>query len=169
MLGLGYPGGPAIEELAKLGTERFNLPRPMIGDGFDFSFSGLKTAVLHAVRASRDLGADRADLAASFQAAVFDVLTSKLEVAVHRTGRTTVVLGGGVACSRTLAEVARERLAGIARVSVASPRLNADNAAMIARAGWFHLREGSRSDLYLDADPRLPWTGLETDFALKES
>ncbi|MEE8571864.1 MAG: tRNA (adenosine(37)-N6)-threonylcarbamoyltransferase complex transferase subunit TsaD [Gemmatimonadota bacterium] len=171
MLGLGYPGGPAIEELAKQGTARFDLPRPMLGDGFDFSFSGLKTAVLHAVRASRDLEADRADLAASFQAAVFDVLTSKLEAAVHRTGRTNVVLGGGVACSRTLAGVVRERLAGLATVSVAGPRLNADNAAMIARAGWFHLNRGSRSDLYLDADPRLPWPGLELEpeLALRES
>ena len=161
MLGLGYPGGPAIEELAKQGTARFDLPRPMIGDGFDFSFSGLKTAVLHAVRASQNLDGDRADLAASFQAAVFDVLASKLEAAVHRTGRSTIVLGGGVACSRTLAGAVSERLAGLATVSVASPRLNADNAAMIARAGWFHLSKGSQSDLYLDADPRLAWPGLD--------
>ena len=68
-------------------------------------------------------------------------------------------------------ETAKERLGGIARVSVASPRLNADNAAMIARAGLFHLSEGSRSDLFLDADPRLPWPGLELEpeIARKES
>lgn len=161
MLGLGYPGGPAIEELAKQGTPRFDLPRPMLGDGLDFSFSGLKTAVLHSVRASRDLDADRADLAASFQAAVFDVLAAKLEAAVHQTGRPTAVLGGGVACNRTLAGIIGDRLSDRAKLAVASPRLNADNAAMIARAGWFHFGRGFRSDPYLDADPRMPWPNLE--------
>ena len=161
MLGLGYPGGPFIERLAVSGRDRFPLPRPMLGDGFDFSFSGLKTAVLHAVRASHDLEHDRADLAASFQAAVFDVLTAKVLAGVAHTGHRRVVLGGGVACSRTLTRYMAERLAGQATVSVASPRLNADNAAMIARAGWFHLERGVHSSLYLDADPRLPWPGLE--------
>jgi len=166
MLGLGYPGGPAIEAIARHGSPRVGLPRPMLGDGFDFSFSGLKTAVLHAVRASSDLESDRADLAASFQAAVFEVLVNKLRLAAERTAHPTIVLGGGVACSRTLAHLVRERLCGVARVSVASPRLNADNAAMIARAGVFHLDRGSRSDLYLDANPRLPWPGLELAPAL---
>ena len=161
LLGLGYPGGPAIESVAHRGTDRFDLPRPMRGDGFDFSFSGLKTAVLHAVRRSPDVARDQADLAASFQSAVFDVLTDKVDRAVERTGYATVVLGGGVACSRTLAKVMAGHLAGRVRVVVAEPRLNADNAAMIARAGWFHLERGERSDAYLDADPRLPWPGLE--------
>jgi N6-L-threonylcarbamoyladenine synthase len=161
MLELGYPGGPLIERLALSGHDRFPLPRPMLGDGFDFSFSGLKTAVLHAVRASLDLERDRADLAASFQAAVFDVLTAKVMAGVAHTGYRRVVVGGGVACSRALAQCMADRLAGQATVSVASPRLNADNAAMIARAGWFHLERGARSSLYLDADPRLPWPGLE--------
>ena len=162
MLELGYPGGPAIEQLAKSGTPRFELPRPMLRDGFDFSFSGLKTAVLHAIRASTDLERDRADLAASFQAAVLDVLIAKTAGALEHTGYRTVVLGGGVACNRSLATVMAERLAGRARVSVARPRLNTDNAAMIARAGWYHLDQGETSDLYLDADPRLPWP-LSTD------
>ncbi len=166
MLGLRYPGGPAIEEIARSGTARIDLPRPMLGDGFDFSFSGLKTAVLHAVRHSSDIEADRADFAASFQAAVFEILVNKLRLATERTGRRRAVLGGGVACSRTLARLVGEGLSGIARVSVASPRLNADNAAMIARAGLFHLDRGCRSDLYLDANPRLPWSGLELAPAL---
>ncbi len=161
MLGLGFPGGPAIERLAAQGRDRFDFPRPMLGDGFDFSFSGLKTAVLYAVRASPDLAADRADLATSFQAAVIDVLVGKLERAVQSTGYPVAVIGGGVACNRALAERAAQVLAGRASVAVASPRLNADNAAMIARAGWFHLARGERSGSYLDADPRLPWPGLQ--------
>ena len=103
LLGLGYPGGPAIERLAPEGDPaRFSLPRPMLDDGFEFSFSGLKTAVLHVVRASDDLSRDRPHIARAFQDAVLDVLVTKLERAVRATGRSTVVLGGGVACSRAL-------------------------------------------------------------------
>ncbi|OLB50061.1 MAG: tRNA (adenosine(37)-N6)-threonylcarbamoyltransferase complex transferase subunit TsaD [Gemmatimonadetes bacterium 13_2_20CM_2_65_7] len=165
--GLEYPGGPAIERLAREGEPgRFTFPRPMIGDagggGFDFSFSGLKTAVLHAVRASDDLDRDRAHLARGFQDAVLDVLVTKLERAVRATGYSVAVLGGGVACSRALSGLAAQRLGGRARVAVASPRLNADNAAMIARAGWHRLRLGERSDWTLDARADLPLPGLET-------
>ncbi|OLD02600.1 MAG: tRNA (adenosine(37)-N6)-threonylcarbamoyltransferase complex transferase subunit TsaD [Gemmatimonadetes bacterium 13_1_40CM_3_65_8] len=167
LLGLEYPGGPAIERLAREGEPgRFTFPRPMIGDagggGFDFSFSGLKTAVLHAVRASDDLDRDRAHLARGFQDAVLDVLVTKLERAVRATGYSVAVLGGGVACSRALSGLAAQRLGGRARVAVASPRLNADNAAMIARAGWHRLRLGERSDWTLDARADLPLPGLET-------
>jgi N6-L-threonylcarbamoyladenine synthase len=161
LLSLGYPGGPVVERLAAQGTDRFAFPRPMIKEGFDFSFSGLKTAVLHAVRASSHVEADRADLAASFQAAAFDVLTAKVDAALRHTGHRTVVLGGGVACSRTLAKLMTERLGDRARVAVAQPRLNTDNAAMIARAGWFHLEQGHESSQYLDADPAMPLPGLE--------
>src|SRR6266571_3318752 len=143
LLGLGYPGGPPLE------------------DGFEFSFSGLKTAVLRAVRASTDLERDRPQLARAFQDAVLDVLVTKLERAVRLTGRHTAVLGGGVSCSRALATLAGQRLAGLARVAVASPRLNADNAAMIARAGWWRLEQGERSDWTLDARADLPLPGLE--------
>jgi len=136
LLGLGYPGGPAIERLAREGDpSRFMFPRPMRDDGFEFSFSGLKTAVRNAVKESADLERDRADLARGFQDAVLDVLVTKLSRAVDATGHRTAVLGGGVACSKALAARASERLAGRARVAVASPRLNQDNAGMIARAG----------------------------------
>ena len=163
LLGLGYPGGPAIEKLAREGDPtRFTFPRPMIAEGFEFSFSGLKTAVLHAVRASTNLGRDRAHLARGFQDAVLDVLVTKLERAARATGYATAILGGGVACSKALSAQAAERLKGLARVAVASPRLNADNAAMIARAGWHRLRLGERSDWTLDARADLPLPGLET-------
>ncbi len=162
LLGLGYPGGPEIERLAATGDPtRFTFPRPMRDAGFEFSFSGLKTAVLHAVRGSDDLERDRPHLARAFQDAVLDVLVTKLERAIQATGYRTALLGGGVACSRALAELAARRLAGSARVAVASPRLNADNAAMIARAGWYRLALGERSDWTLDARADLPLPGLE--------
>jgi N6-L-threonylcarbamoyladenine synthase len=162
LLGLGYPGGPAIERLAATGNpDRFSFPRPMIDQGFEFSFSGLKTALLHAVRGSQDLARDRADLARGFQDAVLDVLVAKLDRAVRQTGYRTAVLGGGVACSRALAARAAAALTPHARVAVASPRLNADNAAMIARAGWWRLARGERSDWMLDARANLPLPGLE--------
>jgi N6-L-threonylcarbamoyladenine synthase len=162
LLGLGYPGGPAIERLAPSGDPaRFTFPRPMQSHGFEFSFSGLKTAVRHAVHASTDLARDRADLARGFQDAALDVLVTKLARAVAATGYQTAVLGGGVACSRALSALAAERLRGHARVAVASPRLNADNAGMIARAGWWRLGRGERSDWSLDARADLPVPGLE--------
>ena len=164
LLGLGYPGGPAIERLAQEGDPggaRFHFPRPMLNEGFEFSFSGLKTAVLHAVRASDNLDRDRAHIARGFQDAVLDVLVTKLARAIEATGYKTAVLGGGVACSRALSSLAAQRLRGFARVAVASPRLNADNAAMIARAGWHRLRLGERSDWALDARADLPLPGLE--------
>jgi N6-L-threonylcarbamoyladenine synthase len=163
LLGLGYPGGAAIEQLAATGDPaRFTFPRPMLDEGLEFSFSGLKTAVLHAVRGSRDLEGDRPHLARGFQDAVLDVLVTKLQRAVEATGYRTAVLGGRVACNRALGQLAARRLEGRARVAVASPRLNADNAAMIARAGWYRLGQGERSDWTLDARADLPLPGLES-------
>ncbi len=168
LLGLGYPGGAAVERLAREGDPaRFRFPRPMLReaaldgpDRFAFSFSGLKTAVLRAVRASPDLDRDRADLARGFQDAVLDVLVEKAAHAADASGRETIVLGGGVACSRALAEQMRARVAGRARVSVASPRLNADNAAMIAAAGAWRLARGERSGPDLEPRDDLPLPGL---------
>ena len=161
MLGLGYPGGPALEQTAATGDpSRFTFPRPMRDDGFEFSFSGLKTAVLHAVRASASLEADRPHLARAFQDAVLDVLATKVERAIQATGYRTAVLTGGVACNRALATLTAARLNGV-RVGVARPRLNTDNAAMIARAGWYRLGLGERSDWTLDARADLPLPGLE--------
>jgi N6-L-threonylcarbamoyladenine synthase len=165
LLELGYPGGPVIERLAATGHDRFRFPRPMIREGFDFSFSGLKTAVLHAVRAGGKEGGGAvaaADVARSFQDAVIDVLVEKAARAVELTGHPIAVLGGGVACNKTLVNRMAERLRGLARVAVARPRFNLDNAAMIARAGWFRWQRGDTADAWIEADPSLPWPGLES-------
>jgi N6-L-threonylcarbamoyladenine synthase len=142
LLGLGYPGGPAIERLAAEGDPAaFDMPVAMTRDpGLDFSFSGLKTALVYAVR---DLSGDelerrRADLAASFQAAVVGQLTAKLERALAADEWDAVALGGGVAANGPL----RERTAEICErhgvaLKLVSPRLCTDNAAMIASAARF--------------------------------
>jgi N6-L-threonylcarbamoyladenine synthase len=183
LLGLGYPGGPVIERLAREGDPgRFTFPRPMLQEldregpnRYAFSFSGLKTAVLRAVRGGADPSSpteppsehDRRDLARGFQDAAIDVLTAKTAHAVEALGYPTATIGGGVACNRTLAARLTERLAGRARVSVASPRLNTDNAAMIAAAGAWRLARGERSGWDLEPRDDLPLPGLtavtETD------
>ncbi len=169
LLGLGYPGGAPLERLAREGrARRFTFPRPLLQElgrgrsAYDFSFSGLKTAVLRAVRASDDLERDKADMAHAFQAAAIDVLVAKTAHAVEALGYPQAMVGGGVACNRALANALRERLAGIARVSVASPRLNTDNAAMIAAAGAWRLARGDRSGLDLEPRDDLPLPGLAT-------
>jgi len=168
LLGLDYPGGPAIERLAADGAPgRYRFPRPMLNtvgdegpDRFSFSFSGLKTAVLRAVKASPDLSRDRADLARGFQDAVLAVLVEKAVVAVETLGYPALMLGGGVACNRALQEAVRRRL-GPGRLVVASNRLNTDNAAMIGAAGFFRLDRGQQSGLDLEPRADLPFPGLE--------
>lgn len=168
LLGLGYPGGPAIEKLAASGDpRRYRFPRPMLlqtsepgPDRFTFSFSGLKTAVLRAVQKSDDLDRDRSHIARGFQDAVIEVLVEKAATAVETLGADTLVLGGGVACNRALVDAAARRLAGSSRVVVASNRLNTDNAAMIGAAGLFRLGHGERSGLDLEPRADLPFPGL---------
>jgi N6-L-threonylcarbamoyladenine synthase len=168
LLGLGYPGGPAIERLAREGDpRRYRFPRPMLleleRDGasrYAFSFSGLKTAVLRAVRSGAPEQLSPADLARGFQDAAIEVLTAKTAHATDELGYDTVMLGGGVACNRALIAAMRDRLAGRARVSVASPRLNTDNAAMIAAAGAWRLARGERSGWDLEPRDDLPLPGL---------
>jgi N6-L-threonylcarbamoyladenine synthase len=168
LLGLGYPGGPAIERVAREGNPaRFRFPRPMLQEleregaaRYAFSFSGLKTAVLRAVRSAEAGAIPVADLARGFQDAVIDVLAAKTVYAAEELGYDTVMIGGGVACNQALVAAVRERLAGRARVSVASPRLNTDNAAMIAAAGAWRLARGERSGWDLEPRDDLPLPGL---------
>ena len=175
LLGLGYPGGAAIERLAREGRPgRYRFPSPMLAelgrDGpnrYAFSFSGLKTAVLRAVRTAetavgpgQDWAQEKPDLARAFQDAALEVLIAKTAHAVEATGYSRAMIGGGVACNGALAAGLRERLAGRARVSVASPRLNMDNAAMIAAAGTWRLARGERSAWDLEPRDDLPIPGL---------
>ncbi len=163
LLGLAYPAGAALERLAARGRPgRFDFPRPMLREGYALSFSGLKTAVLRAVRASANLEADKADLARDFQDAVIDVLVEKTAGAVEELGRDTAVIGGGVACNRALAAALAERLSGVARVVVASNRLNTDNAGMIAAAGAWRLDRGERDGLELEPFDSGPLPGLDS-------
>lgn len=173
LLGLPYPGGPAVAALAEDGDPAaFDFPRPMLRtnqnppdpDYFDFSFSGLKTAVLEVVRELASAGrldARRADVAASFQAAVVDVLIEKTLRAVRFLDCPRVLLGGGVSANRHLREGMRARVEpGGGRVLWASPRLSLDNGAMVARAGRFHLDRGDVAGPAATASPALPFPGL---------
>ncbi len=168
LLGLGYPGGAPLERLAATGRPgKFVFPRPLLrdlkGDGsnrWNFSFSGLKTAVLRAVRQSTDLDADRADLARGFQDAALEVLVEKSAAAAEELDYPLAMIGGGVACNRALAASLQNRLGTRVRLSVASPRLNTDNAAMIAAAGAWRLARGERSGPGLEPSDSLPLPGL---------
>jgi N6-L-threonylcarbamoyladenine synthase len=170
LLGLPYPGGRYIEQLAATGDQkRFKFARPMLrrnsqpgdDDYYAFSFSGLKTAVLNAVRDSKQLESDKADIARGFQDSLIDTLVEKVARGALRFSRQRVVLGGGVACNRTLAAAMRARLEpeGIT-VFTPSPRLATDNAAMIARAGFFRFENGERAGLDLNAYASSPIPGL---------
>lgn len=172
LLGLGYPGGPAIQEAARLGDpNRYRFPRPMLrkdhrpghGAFYDFSFSGLKTAVsleVQRLEANGELTAARSDVAAAFQEAVVDVLVRKTLRGVQETGCTRVLLGGGVSANIALRERMRESLAPDGRVFYASPRLSQDNAAMVARAAAFRLDRGDVAPLDVSARPDLPFPGM---------
>ena len=174
LLGLPYPGGPHVERIAAVGgadSGEFRFARPMLrrnqtpedSDFYDVSFSGLKTAVLNAVRrvGGADIERDRPAIARAFQDALIETLVEKTVRAVVQHRRSRVVLGGGVACNAALVAAMRDRLVprGV-EVFAPSPRLATDNAAMIARAGLFHLERGERSGLDLNAFAAQPIPGL---------
>jgi N6-L-threonylcarbamoyladenine synthase len=168
LLGLGYPGGPAIEAAARLATgPGVRFPRAWLGESYDFSFSGLKTAArrtVDAARAEAGVPVDEplpepvlAALASGFQASVVDVLATKTLRAASAGGARSIVVGGGVAANGAL----RERLAADAatlgvRLVVPRPGLCTDNGAMIGAAGTRRYLAGERAGLDLDARPSLP-------------
>ncbi len=176
LLGLPYPGGRHVEALARSGNPgRHRFARPMLNGGqqpgdadyYDVSFSGLKTAVLHAVRDAESRGAldaERADLARGFQDALVETLAAKTTRAAVAFRRRRIVLGGGVACNVALAagvaQHAREALGNDVVVHAPPPRLATDNAAMIARAALFRLERGERSGAGLNAYAAQPLPGL---------
>lgn len=166
-MGLGYPGGPAIEKLAREGDEqKIPLPRPVAGrDSLDFSFSGLKTAVLNYLNHCQQKGqeAELAHLAAAFQKAVIDVLLAGLLAALEKKSADRVVLAGGVAANQALNHELNQALKerGI-RLFAPSPSLCTDNGAMIAAAGHHKFRSGDFASLDLNAHPSLSSMGFRS-------
>jgi N6-L-threonylcarbamoyladenine synthase len=172
ILGLGYPGGPVVERTARAGDARAHaFPRPMLSstqtpadpDYYDFSFSGLKTAVATRVRELGEadrLEAETANLAASFQAAVVDTLVAKTMRAVQAKDCRRVLIGGGVAASGALRSALADALGQGGELFYPSLRLATDNGAMIARAGLYRHQRGEHADLRLGARPDLPFPGL---------
>ncbi len=161
-LGLGYPGGPAIDRLAMEGDPTaVAFPRGLLGEGYDFSFSGIKTSVITYVRKHPDVSA--ADVAASFQEAVVDVLVTKAQRAAAEIGAKGIVLGGGVAANSRLRErILDACIADGLHGFLPSRSMCTDNAAMIAAAGWWRLRSDGPSPLTLGADPGLGLPLLST-------
>ena len=166
MLGLGYPGGPAIAKLADQGDRsRFRFPRPMTDrPGFDFSFSGLKTYTMNALA---DLGdspsaQDKADIATAFQAAVVDTLRIKCRRAFEHSGLDTLIVAGGVSANVEL-RAALDELATSMGTRILYPelRLCTDNGAMIAYAGMARMILGHTETLEIEVRPRWPMTELE--------
>ena len=157
LLGLSYPGGPALAALALEGNpQRFRFPRPMTDrPGLDFSFSGLKTFALNTWRESAQTDADRADIARAFEEAVVDTMVIKCRRAVAQTGLQTLVIAGGVGANVRL----RERLGELmskegGRVCYPRPEFCTDNGAMIAYAGYRRLQAGQHESLSIKAMPR---------------
>ena len=165
MLGLPYPGGPNIAKLAETGNPNaYDLPRPMLHRGLDFSFSGMKTAVHNLIKDTKGADSDpkvRADIAASFQYAVVDTLVKKCVKALKQSGMQRLVIAGGVSANQHLRETLETALSKIgASVHYAPPALCTDNGAMIAYAGYQRLQAGLHDDLAVSCVPRWPLTEL---------
>ncbi len=158
-LGLGYPGGPAIDQHAAGGRgDAIAFPRALSDEGLDFSFSGLKTAVITQVRKHPEVAI--ADVAASFQEAVVDVLVAKARRAAAAVGARGLCLAGGVAANSVLRErILDACVADGLRAFIPSRALCTDNAAMVAAAGWWRLRSDGPSPLDTGADPGLRLAG----------
>ena len=161
VLGLGYPGGPKIDKIAKEGNpQAIHFKRVFLEkDSYDFSFSGLKTAVLNYINTEKQAGREinRADVAASFQEAVMDVITEKAVDAVKASGMDKLAMAGGVAANSRL----REKLGALCekegiQLYRPHPALCTDNGAMVACAAYYKYKNGETDGLDLDASPSLP-------------
>jgi len=159
ILGLGYPGGPAVEKAARAGTPSYSLPRAWLKGSYDFSFSGLKTALWHLVDREQITPDDSrvANIAASFQAAIVDVLVTKTSNTARELEVRRVLLSGGVSANTAL----RNSIIKSSPVDVLVPPINlcTDNAAMVAACGYYHLLRGETSDYNLNILPSLDFTG----------
>ena len=163
LLGLGFPGGPAIASAAASGDpERFRFPRPMMGrPGLDFSYSGLKTFARSTVQKHGLAPQTVADIARAFQDAAVDSLLGKCLRALKQSGRKRLVVAGGVGANKELRRRLRDGVAGGCRVFYPRPEFCTDNGAMIAYAAWLRLRGGFREPLSFEVRPRWPLDDLE--------
>lgn len=154
-LGLGYPGGPAIEQAARDGSPNaIAFPRGLAASGYDFSFSGLKTSVVRYMKAN--LGVALEDVAASFQEAIVDVLVAKTRRAAAEVQAKAVCIGGGVAANTSLRERIKQICAEDGRVAfIPSRAMCTDNAAMIGATAWYRLRQDGPTPLDAPVDPNL--------------
>jgi N6-L-threonylcarbamoyladenine synthase len=154
-LGLGYPGGPAIERAAREGSpSAIAFPRGLATSGYDFSFSGLKTSVVRYMKANP--GAALADVAASFQEAVVDVLATKTRKAAAEVQAKAICIGGGVAANTSLRERVKQMCAEDGRAAfIPSRAMCTDNAAMIGATAWYRLRQDGPTPLDVAVDPNL--------------
>jgi N6-L-threonylcarbamoyladenine synthase len=154
-LNLGYPGGPVIDRIASDGNPHaVEFPRAMMHDGLDVSFSGLKTSVINHVRRNPEMS--NVDVAASFQAAVVDVLCAKTIKAAQQVGAKGIVLGGGVSANTFLrSEMTRRGGEAGFKVALPSRAMCTDNAAMIAAAAWHRLKSDGPRELDCGAYPNL--------------
>jgi len=162
VLGLGYPGGPKIDRIAREGNpEAIHFKRVFLEkDSLDFSFSGLKTAVLNHINSARQKGEEinRADVAASFQQAVIDVVCKKAMEAAISMGYNKLVLAGGVASNSKLREELKHQCeASDIQLFIPPAGLCTDNGAMIGCAAYYKYKEGQTGDLYMDANANLPF------------
>lgn len=161
VLGVNYPAGKTIDQWAHQGKDTFNFPRAMIDeDNYDFSFSGLKSAFINTCHHADQIGEklDKYDLAASFQAAVVDVLAAKTIRAIKQYQPKTFIMGGGVAANLGLRERMDQEIGALAnppKVILPPLKLCGDNAAMIGAAAYNQYLEGDFADLRLDADPSM--------------
>jgi N6-L-threonylcarbamoyladenine synthase len=157
LLGLGYPGGPAVQKAAEVGDPaRFNFPRAWLEETWNFSFSGLKTAVLREVKDYQAKGRSLpvSDMAASFQAAIVDVLFKKTMEAAHEFGVKEILVAGGVSANRILRQTFQNQKEF--KVHIPPLSLCTDNAAMIAAAGYYRYALGHRSQMDMDIQPTWP-------------
>lgn len=152
VIGLGYPGGPKVDNLAKQGENNIKLPKTHF-DNLDFSFSGIKTAIINLNHQNPDI--NKADLCKSFEATCTDVLIENIKIAIKQTGLKTVCLAGGVSANSYIRDEFLKLQEDGIKIYMPDLKLCTDNAAMIASAGYYNFEAGNISDLSLNAKPDL--------------
>ena len=152
VIGLGYPGGPKVDNLAKQGENNIKLPKTHF-DNLDFSFSGIKTAIINLNHQNPDI--NKADLCKSFEATCTDVLIENIKIAIKQTGLKTVCLAGGVSANSYIRDEFLKLQEDGIKIYMPDLKLCTDNAAMIASAGYYNFETGNISDLSLNAKPDL--------------